>query len=100
MSDGFNRGVNLNRCVISGEMMRIKRLEAELRVATARCDKLLAERNAESHVLIRCGVVPGIDSACRCDECWSVARSMSEAGYLDDVEDKWWEKEAIDGNPK
>jgi hypothetical protein len=49
--------------------------------------------NAMAHVLIEDGVVPGVSDHCRCDECKLVAVSMAEAGYLDRVTDKWWERE-------
>lgn len=49
---------------------------------------------AMSHVIVEAGIVPGIDYPCRCDECRSVAVGMAEAGYLDNVKDRWWETES------
>jgi hypothetical protein len=49
--------------------------------------------NAMVHLLVESGVVPGKDTACRCGECRMVAVAMAEAGYLDSIRDKWWERE-------
>jgi hypothetical protein len=44
--------------------------------------------NAMVHLLVESGVVPGKDTECR-----MVAVAMAEAGYLDSIRDKWWERE-------
>jgi hypothetical protein len=49
-----------------------------------------AEAQAFAHVIIEAGVIPGISAACRCEECRLTAQKMDEAGYLDFVEDRWW----------
>ena len=46
---------------------------------------------ATAHVLIEAGVIPGVNVDCRCDECRLVAQAMDEAGYMDRVQDRWWE---------
>ena len=46
---------------------------------------------ASAHVLIESGVIPGITTNCRCEQCRLVAKSMAEAGYLDDMCDRWWD---------
>jgi hypothetical protein len=65
---------------------RIEKLQAEL--TTVR-----AESHAAAHVIIEAGLVPGLDLelACRCEQCKLVATRMAEAGYLDDLDDRWWE---------
>jgi hypothetical protein len=54
--------------------------------------RIIDERDAMAHVIVEAGVVPGISYPCRCEYCRSVAKSMAEAGYLNRVNDKWWEK--------
>ena len=45
------------------------------------------------HVTIADGTIPGITNPCRCEECRAVAKQMDEAGYLDGVDDRWWDDE-------
>jgi hypothetical protein len=53
------------------------------------------EHAAACHVIIEAGVIPGISYPCRCMECRTVAIRMDEAGYLDNVKDRWWEEGRI-----
>lgn len=45
------------------------------------------------HVIIETGVVPGIDSTCRCDACKDTAIAMDDSGFLEGVKDRWWSDE-------
>lgn len=58
------------------------------------CSELRKSRDAAHHVIVRAGVVPGIDigDVCRCDQCRMVANQMAEAGYLDLIKNRWWEE--------
>lgn len=51
-----------------------------------------------AHLIVETGVVPGIDSTCRCDGCKKTAIAMDDAGYLEDVKDRWWSD--VDGAAK
>lgn len=53
-------------------------------------NRLRDEAQAMEHTLLEAGVVPGINCACRCDDCRLVAKSMDAAGYMENVTDKWW----------
>ena len=47
--------------------------------------------NANTHLIVEAGIIPGITCYCRCSECRLVAEAMDEAGYLTRVKDRWWE---------
>ena len=55
------------------------------------CD-LRQSRDDAHHVLVRNGVVPGVDGTCRCNQCRNVAIAYAEAGYTFTITDRWWEK--------
>lgn len=65
----------------------------KIREQRAEINRLMDSRNAMSHVIVTGGIVPGVDYPCRCEECRWVAVGMAEAGYLDHVQDRWWERE-------
>jgi hypothetical protein len=58
-----------------------------------RLKSAIEDSQSFAHVMIENGVVPGVTSSCRCDDCRHTARRMAEAEYLDDVKDRWWEKD-------
>jgi len=60
------------------------------RVLTER-DKLLDRVNMVEHLVVEAGIVPGIDPPCRCELCKRAAQGLANAGYLADVNDRWWE---------
>lgn len=87
---------------------RIIELETELAAVTAERDRLAAALRGETvqnklladkcdlagsmaHVIVQHGVIPGVADTCRCEECRSVALSMTQAGFLDHIDDRWWE---------
>lgn len=53
---------------------------------------------AAAHVIIEAGIVPGVDSSCRCELCRAVAKAMAELDILADVKDRWWETAERGGN--
>ena len=56
------------------------------------CDWQAELCDAMAHLIVEAGIIPGDDDMCRCEQCKMVAISMADAGYLDNIEDKWWEK--------
>ena len=47
---------------------------------------------AAAHVIVVAGIIPGISTACRCEECRLVAIKLDDAGYVGNIMDKsrWW----------
>ena len=54
--------------------------------------RLVARREALEHLVVRGGLVPGIEPSCRCDRCRETAKMMAEAGLMFTISDRWWEK--------
>jgi len=74
------------------QQAEIDRLRAEIDRLRAERDRYRRDGMASAHVVIESGYCPGLPKeACRCEDCRHVARGMAEAGYLDNVTDKWWE---------
>jgi len=83
---------------LDAERTRLEAERARLQNAVGHQRRELAtQRNhlelglATAHLLIEAGVVPGVSVPCRCEKCKLVAESMDDAGYMDDVRDRWWE---------
>ena len=81
---------------------RVADLEQQLAEAWALSDKYREERDDNAHVIVECGVCPGVDSNCTCDACRRVALSLDEAGFVEDVEadDRWWDEAAEAGGDR
>ncbi len=79
----------------------IRRLQENLILLRRELAAKVEECCQSGHVIIESGYEPGIPEArCRCQECRQVARRMADAGYLDDVRDRWWEVQPYaDGTP-
>ena len=76
-----------NECCVHGHRNSINCPKCWQREA----ERLRDERDAEAHVIIAHGIIPGEAGTCRCELCRSVAERMDEAGYLDAVTDRWWD---------
>ena len=67
--------------------------ESQFEKMMKRATDATAESQAFAHVLIENGILPGISSTCRCEDCKLTAVKMDEAGYMDRVSDRWWDNE-------
>jgi phage terminase Nu1 subunit (DNA packaging protein) len=72
----------------------ITRLTERLAAAQADSNKFRNERDDNAHVIVECGVCPGVDSPCICEACRRVAILLDEHGFVEDVEeeDRWWDQ--------
>ena len=68
------------------------KLIAEIDRLSDRCYELADAKDALEHVIVEVGVIPGCDYACRCADCRSVCVHLSDAGFLHQCKDRWWEK--------
>ena len=71
---------------MSDVLMIIDRLHEEIK-------RLTKEGCAMGHVIVEAGINPGIDYPCRCEECKLVAVKLDDAGFMDDVKERWWDAE-------
>ena len=92
---GQNHDPSLRRLVNEAFSAGRGSLASTVASQAATIERLINEGSAAAHVIIESGVNPGVDYPCRCDECRLVAQKMDEAGYLEGVKDRWWDKSDI-----
>ena len=71
-----------------------KELASAYEQQQAEIERLTRERDECAHF-----IVEHADTKvqhCRCDACRNVCRSMDEAGYMEDAEERWWEDDDDD----
>ena len=60
-------------------------------------DRLKERLDQTYHVVMEIsGQWPGGTVLCTCEACAAVARRMDDAGWCDDVRDRWWDRQPMD----
>lgn len=93
---GQNHDPSLRRLVNEAFSAGRGSLASTVASQAAEIERLTKEGCAMGHVIVEAGINPGIDYSCRCEECRFVAVKLDEAGFVDDVKDRWWDGEKDD----